>query len=138
MLRIVSTAFVLLIAGIGIAMTPATHAAAAAPAATCTGTTTVRDASGGYLDVPSIGGNTDCLLGVGDVSAAVFDLQSNLNDCYNSGLALDSDFGPATKAALQAAQRDAGITADGVYGPVTRDHLFWQVSGVPACSIIGL
>jgi peptidoglycan hydrolase-like protein with peptidoglycan-binding domain len=132
--RIISTAIVLLVAGLGIALTPAVPAAAAA---SCTGFTTVADIVGGPVNVPSVGngtGNLNCLLGQGNVSGAVSTLQFTLNQCYGSGLTIDGNFGPLTRAALEAAQRREGITADGVYGPQTRDSLHWQeVGGSFAC-----
>jgi hypothetical protein len=49
----------------------------------------------------------------------VLALQSDLNLCYAADLGNDGIFGSRTKAALQAAQRSAGVD-DGVHGPVTR------------------
>jgi hypothetical protein len=50
---------------------------------------------------------------------AVRTLQSNLNKCHGKSLAVDGEFGPATRSALIAVQRALQITADGVYGPQT-------------------
>lgn len=64
-------------------------------------------------------------------------LQVALNTCYNAGLTTDRLFGHATMEALQDAQASEGITADGVYGPQTRDHLDWpNLTGRTRC--IGL
>ena len=40
-------------------------------------------------------------------------------------LTVDGDYGPLTEAAVKVAQRDAGVTQDGVYGPQTRDAITW-------------
>ena len=49
-------------------------------------------------------------------------LQTFLNT-RGAGLDVDGDFGPATRAAVQAFQRDAGIDADGIVGPITLQKL---------------
>jgi peptidoglycan hydrolase-like protein with peptidoglycan-binding domain len=80
------------------------------------------------VNIPTVGAQTgqdNCLLGVGNDNPGVGVLQNNLNRCHGAHLAVDDIFGQATKAALQAAQRAAHITADGVYGPQTRDHITW-------------
>jgi peptidoglycan hydrolase-like protein with peptidoglycan-binding domain len=59
----------------------------------------------------------------GGVGSAVHALQTTLNECYGEHLTTDSEFGPATKAALIRAQRREGISADGIYGPQTADYL---------------
>jgi hypothetical protein len=49
-------------------------------------------------------------------------LQQFLN-ARGAGLAVDGDFGPLTKAAVQAFQRDSSIDADGIVGPITLGKL---------------
>ncbi|MER7587934.1 peptidoglycan-binding domain-containing protein [Micromonospora sp. NPDC127501] len=78
--------------------------------------------------IPSAGStaaSTACGMAQGANSAAVKTLQQTLKYCYNQNIAIDSDFGPATKTALRNAQRSEGITADGVYGTQTRNTLIW-------------
>ena len=76
-------------------------------------------------NVPSVGrgGSVNCQMGQGAQSEAVLYLQYTLNYCYGAGLSQDGDFGPRTKAALIAAQRQAGAAPDGVYGPETRSKI---------------
>src|SRR4030088_485626 len=84
--RIVSTAAVLLIAALGMALTPVAGARALG---SCTGSSWHFDDAGGVVRIPSIGNDTanfECLLGVGNVSPAVGDLQIALNFCYGAGL----------------------------------------------------
>ncbi|WP_027345796.1 peptidoglycan-binding domain-containing protein [Hamadaea tsunoensis] len=85
----------------------------------------------------------NCLLAQGSHNDAVYELQSEINACYGSSptwggvalglhLAEDSDFGPATKAALVKIQKFHKITADGVYGPqtaTTMRHNAWSNGG---------
>ena len=59
---------------------------------------------------------------------AVKTLQRTLNKCYGESLAVDGNFGPATKAAVKRAQADHHITQDGVAGPVTLDTIKWRNS----------
>jgi peptidoglycan hydrolase-like protein with peptidoglycan-binding domain len=53
-------------------------------------------------------------------------LQHALWFCYGQDIEFDGVFGPATAAALANAQRAEGITADGKYGPQTRNALRWN------------
>lgn len=54
-------------------------------------------------------------------------LQVALNRCYNAGLATDSVFGAATKAAVKSVQRAEGLNQDGVYGQMTSTYMYWPV-----------
>ena len=107
--------------GIGVAL-----AGPASAQASCT-TATQLGNSGGYLaDIPSLAsGSTDCELGVGNEGIAVQALQFALNQCYGQHLTQDGIYGSLTEAAVEVAQRDAGITVDGIYGPQTRSHIKW-------------
>jgi hypothetical protein len=66
-----------------------------------------------------------CILRRGDRNEGVGELQLNLRDGYGQSIAVDNVFGPATERALRNVQRVLGITADGIYGPQTRDHICW-------------
>jgi peptidoglycan hydrolase-like protein with peptidoglycan-binding domain len=61
-------------------------------------------------------------LKMGIHSDEVLQLQTRLN-ADGAKLALDSKFGPKTKAALVAWQKAHSLTADGVVGPKTRTAL---------------
>ncbi|GGP88730.1 MULTISPECIES: peptidoglycan-binding domain-containing protein [Streptomyces] len=112
------------LAGIG-----TTSAQAAMPA--CNDSTVYIDRAGFYTHVPTqvnMGSNF-CTLRKGADNNAVYDLQQTLWYCYGGYLVTDGKFGPATETLLKKAQAQAGIPADGVYGPQTRDAIkfrFWQ------------
>ncbi len=122
---------VLSVVGVGILAASGVMLASAAPAsaqASCTSWSVYTGVGGNYIEVPTIGSAThrdNCLLGLGNDSSAVGDLQITLNRCYGRHLAVDFDFGTLTRAALEYAQRTEHISTDGVYGPQTRDHLRW-------------
>ncbi|MFI6284381.1 peptidoglycan-binding protein [Streptomyces sp. NPDC051018] len=102
---------------------------AQAATSTCNSTVRYDTVTGATTTLPSYGGSVSCVLGSGNSSSAVRALQVNLNECYDAGLTADGIFGPATKAALRHAQSRAGVTADGVYGPRTRDAIWWRIVG---------
>lgn len=108
---------------------------------TCYRTAGLDTGSVGPVPVPSAGttaASTSCIMGNGATSAAVRRLQETLNACYRESLAKDGIFGNQTQAALRRAQSREGTTADGVYGPYTRDRLLWWTGsywsdGTPIC-----
>lgn len=68
-------------------------------------------------------------------SDAVAELQSQLNqlgytDRHGHALSEDKQFGADTKAAVEAFQRDRGLSADGVVGPDTQKALKAQVESL--------
>ncbi|WP_246113626.1 peptidoglycan-binding domain-containing protein [Streptomyces montanus] len=96
---------------------------------TCNTAISYTTVHGFTATIPSAGGNVSCLLARGNNGSAVKALQSALNDCYGENLVKDGIFGAGTQAALRRAQSDEGQTADGVYGPRTRDAIHWRVPG---------
>ncbi|MBC6714809.1 DUF3380 domain-containing protein [Aurantimonas sp. DM33-3] len=65
---------------------------------------------------------SDGMLRMGSKGARVRELQALLLRAGHA-VGVDGDFGPATKAALVAFQKAAGLTPDGVYGPKTEAAL---------------
>lgn len=50
-------------------------------------------------------------------------IQSGLNEFYGFGLVVDNIYGNKTKSALvKALQKEIGVTADGIFGPITKSH----------------
>lgn len=99
--------------------------AAAAPAAAAYGPCNAHDAREGGLGVPysSTYATNNCYLVQGNSGTAVRLLQDALRGCYGQAIAVDGSFGPATRAALVAAQRQMGVSADGQYGPQTHNAM---------------
>lgn len=64
---------------------------------------------------------------------AVQALQRSLKYCYGRGIALDGDFGSATRSALRYAQGREGIAVDGVYGQQSHDNLRWYIAAKRGC-----
>lgn len=61
----------------------------------------------------------------GSTGNGVKALHVALTSCYSRSLAVDGDFGPATRDALEYAQNQEGITVDGQYGEQGFNHLKW-------------
>lgn len=85
------------------------------------------------LHIPDVS-SSDCYL-VNGLSRrdSVESLQRTLNRCYDENLVPDGIFGDRTEGALWRAQVDEGISADGEYGPQTRDALAWHVVNGGGC-----
>ncbi|WP_129803574.1 peptidoglycan-binding domain-containing protein [Streptomyces sp. F001] len=69
--------------------------------------------------------NVRCWMDYGSTGNGVRILQLALQSCYGRSIAVDGDFGPATRDALKYAQRQEGITADGLYGEEGFKNLKW-------------
>lgn len=59
-------------------------------------------------------------------------VQEALKLCNYAPGTVDGFNGPETQAAVRRAQEGYGIEADGIAGPVTKDHLSEQVRGIQA------
>lgn len=87
--------------------------------------------SGNILSVPATGsGSLHCHLQEGYYgNTAVWYLQYSIAWCYRGygeavlNIAVDGNYGTKTKAAVKRVQEIERITADGVYGPQTRDAM---------------
>lgn len=69
----------------------------------------------------------------GQVNSCVRSLQIYLNGYINAKLAVDSSFGPATRAAVRNFQSRAKIQVDGIVGPQTRNAICAR-TGIPVNS----
>lgn len=102
--------------------------------------TTFKSYKGRY--VPSTaGGSVNCLLGQGNQSKAVRQLQHTMKYCsrYQRNIGVDGVFGPATKTALKWVQSKDGAPVDGVYGPQTRKRMYFMVVDGPGnCQRLGV
>jgi peptidoglycan hydrolase-like protein with peptidoglycan-binding domain len=95
--------------------------------------------SGGVWAPVSAGGTSYCWMVKGDNSSGVWALQRALRFCYRQNIAVDSDFGPQTKAALQRVQGSLHIGTDGGYGPQTRGAMiFSSINSDAASACAGL
>jgi hypothetical protein len=123
MIRRISAIMAALIAAVAIpVVTPGV--AQAAPACNSFTTYSVPE---GHLRVPSIGwasGVINCELGRGNFGDAVRVIQVGMRSCAGQNIADDRDFGPLTEGAVKAVQRSLGVSADGRYGPITRNAGF--------------
>jgi peptidoglycan hydrolase-like protein with peptidoglycan-binding domain len=138
-----------------LAAVPFVVVAAASPAgaaASCTSTSKFFVGDRPFT-IPTVGtntGNYNCVLGIGNQSGAVRNLQGHLNSCYWSGstvpghrsafstaLVVDGIYGSRTAAAVAAAQRSHGIADDGVYGPQTRRTILFRTD-TSFCAVFGI
>ena len=87
-------------------------------------TLTAASSSGAYANLDSCPS-----LAEGDQSECVQELQSELDNDDNAGLAVDGTFGPATQQAVMDFQQQHSLTADGVVGPATLAALDDAASG---------
>jgi hypothetical protein len=132
MRRLLSVAMVVVLAIAGITWFSLASAAPVHAQASCTGVSFYLNDANEQVGVPTIGNNThndNCELAVGNQGTAVYWLQFDLNQCYDQTLQQDSIFGQNTMEAVQDAQAEAGVTQDGIYGPITRDHITWVNTG---------
>lgn len=105
-------------------------------AATCTNSSRYNISGTRGIEVPSVGKdsyNTNCVMGQGAYSHGVWVLQRTLKYCYGKNIALDNDFGPATRNALIQVQGSLNIARDGVYGPQTRSAIKWYAATPRTC-----
>jgi len=138
--KVAVAAAALTMAGLTVAV-PANAATSGVQAVgTCTTATTFTVVVSGVtkrVNVPTTaGGKRDCQMQQGNVSGAVNRLQSNLRtgcEQVSPGPAVDGNFGPGTKAALQQAQRNLGVTADGIYGTQTASRMNWLTTDGSLC-----
>ncbi|WP_327398337.1 peptidoglycan-binding domain-containing protein [Streptomyces phaeochromogenes] len=88
-----------------------------------------RSWPGGYMVMPatSYEGSVLCWMDYGSTGLGVWYLQRDLKQCYGANIAVDEVFGSATRAALIAAQKKEGITADGLYGEQSAMYLKHQL-----------
>ncbi|MEU6324183.1 peptidoglycan-binding domain-containing protein [Streptomyces sp. NPDC047009] len=96
----------------------------------CTADVEATGVSGLWLEVPGTSsGSSSCYLAPGDYSDAVSALQFSMVRCYGKSIAVDGDFGPATRNALLSVQRTIGAAQDGVYGTETRGKMLHAGTG---------
>jgi len=123
-------------------------AAPASATSPCDSWLEVKSLTGnGYLEMPGLSsGSTYCHLQRGNSSRAVTILQETFNRCYADDLGLDlghgggvhigvdGNFGPETETAMRRVQAYHGISADGVYGPNTRNAMvFGHIDQTSGC-----
>ncbi|MEV0125146.1 peptidoglycan-binding domain-containing protein [Streptomyces sp. NPDC050703] len=84
--------------------------------------------SDGHMVMPGGVGTSQtrrCILKQGHRTLGVRALQIGLVRCYKARISIDMAFGPATKKALRAAQRKAGVNDDGIFGPNSNYAMRW-------------
>jgi peptidoglycan hydrolase-like protein with peptidoglycan-binding domain len=86
------------------------------------------------MRVPTAGyqtGKANCILRYGNNNFGVHVLQESLRECWDHSITIDGVYGPQTRGAILAIQRNAnsgygaGIDEDGIYGPQTRNWMQW-------------
>lgn len=126
MLRRLLTMAAIALASAGIAVLPVTPATAIAPTSA---PATVSAAAG---PCPYDGGHPELRQG-STQQEAIRHLQCLLREVWRYGsVVIDSSFGPATRSAVIAHQRDCGILPDGIVGPMTWSRLHPDTT-TPAC-----
>ncbi|MEH1164462.1 hypothetical protein V6V47_03650 [Micromonospora sp. CPCC 205539] len=126
----------------GTALVSASPAAAAYP--TCYGKRTAAtwpDNELVWIPAVSSTGSVSCNLRLGDYNnAAVNVLQNAINRCNRpqnyAPIVVNGDFGQKTKDLLIVAQLIRETTADGIYGPLTREAFFWPLPSGAGCRAI--
>lgn len=83
------------------------------------------------LSPAAAGASSTPKLSTGDRGPAVTRLQQQLKAAGFSPGAVDGDFGPGTRAAVVAFQKDRGLVADGIVGPATHGALGRIAGGAP-------
>ncbi|MFD8013617.1 peptidoglycan-binding protein [Streptomyces sp. NPDC058955] len=105
---------------------------AAAPAASAAdgycGSSVSAERNGYWTFVPATsGGSTSCVMSRGASSEAVTELQQALTICHGLDTGgIDGVYGAKTEAAVRTVQSQHGLSADGIYGPNTRNVVSWR------------
>lgn len=129
-MRILKGALTAVLMTVGLGVATVGTAEAAYP--TCTSYTTYYApyTTSYVVHVPTAGsqsGNGNCQLKQGNKGDGVTVLQRSLKYCEGYNISIDGDYGPQTKNAVAAWQRqmngdyNAGLAVDGEFGPHTRD-----------------
>ncbi len=119
--------------------------ASAAQATTCTtyGVVGLDSDHSETTQIPKTSSSYNCTLQYGVSNSGVRSLQMALNQCYRSywgTIAEDGVFGLDTYNFLRVVQTQIGVSSDGVYGPVTRSHMYWFASNLncyPVSAYVG-
>lgn len=95
----------------------------------CADTRAETDRGGNWIEVPvSSGGSASCIVRVGDTNSAVESIKMALASCHDRKptSATFSAFQAIDRKALKAVQREARISADGIFGPQTSRYLLFS------------
>ncbi|WP_306459715.1 peptidoglycan-binding protein [Streptomyces sp. Ag109_G2-15] len=106
----------------------------------CSTTTSVWEDSGRFIQPATSSGSTSCIMGRGSSGSAVAELQRALVNCHELDTGgIDGVYGAQTESAVRSIQTRIGLKPDGIYGPDTRLHVFWQYywnDGDVTCSFL--